>query len=126
MSQGIIDPEEREALITLLREAEHHDRRLIREIARATNHDTLPARGTTYEQYRGEALAKLEDAAEIVAGKGITEHEQFQQFLIDIGEVVALANQEGGWYKFRARRRTPNEAAAIEAIRKATGLKYPA
>jgi uncharacterized membrane protein len=126
ISQGVIDPEEREALIAMLRDAEHHPRRLVREIARATDHDTLPARGTTYEQYRGEALAKLEDAAEIVASKGITEHEQFQQFLIDIGEVVALANQEGGWYKFRARRRTPNEAAAIEAIRKATGLKYPA
>jgi hypothetical protein len=36
--------------------------------------------------------------------------------------VVADANREGGFFGVGARRRTPGEAAAIQAVSRATGL----
>jgi hypothetical protein len=47
----------------------------------------------------------------------------FREFLTEIAAVVADANNEGGFFGLGARPRTPHEAAALEAVRKAAELE---
>jgi hypothetical protein len=58
-----------------------------------------------------------------VAQKAPQELAGFRAFLVEIAAVVADANTEGGFVGMGARRRTPHEADAMEAVRKAADLK---
>jgi uncharacterized membrane protein len=126
LSVGVLDPEEMFALIKKLREASvGHPRRLIRELAATSTFDTGTNARTRYADYEGPALAAIRSATTIVAERAPSDLADFRAFLIDIAEVVADANNEGGFFGLGARPRAPGEAAAIEAVGRAVQPDVP-
>ncbi|MEV8516509.1 DUF1003 domain-containing protein [Dactylosporangium sp. NPDC051484] len=123
IAEGVMDPEEIFALIKVLREASiTHPNRFIRELTAASTFTTGLRPGTAYADYEGPALGMIHSATAIVAGKAPTALADFRALLIEIASVVADANNEGGFFGFGARPRTPREAMTIEAVRHATDL----
>ncbi|MEV0398447.1 DUF1003 domain-containing protein [Actinoallomurus sp. NPDC050550] len=123
LAEGVVDSEEIFALVTMLREASiTHPRRFIRELAAASDFDTRLQAGTVYADYEGPALQAIRSASTIVARTAPAELDDFRAFLVEIATTVADANNEGGFFGLGARPRTPNEAAAIEAVKEATEL----
>ncbi|MBV9026892.1 MAG: DUF1003 domain-containing protein [Streptomycetaceae bacterium] len=123
LAEGVVDAEEIFALVTLLRETGiTHPRRFIRELAAASTFDTGLQPGTKYADYKEPALQAIRAATGIVARAAPEELPHFRALLTDITAAVADANNEGGFFGLGARPRTPNEAAAMEAIRAATEL----
>jgi uncharacterized membrane protein len=100
-----------------------HPRRFIRELAAASTFSTGWRVGTGYADYEPAALAAIRSATVIVAQKAAPELPGFRAFLAEIAAVVADANIEGGFFRVGARRRTPSEAAAMEAVNRAAGLE---
>jgi uncharacterized membrane protein len=126
MAVGEIDPEEMFELVRKLREASvAHPRRLIRELAATSTFDRGVKAGTRYHDYQQPALATIRSATAIVARKAPSELGEFRAFLVEIAEVVADANNEGGFFGLGARPRTPVEAAVIEAVDQATQYELP-
>ena len=72
-----------------------------------------PVPGADYE---GPALAAIRPATAIVARTAPAQLSGVRAFLAEIAGVVADANREGGFFGLGARRRTPNEAAAMDAV----------
>jgi hypothetical protein len=96
LAEGAGDADEMFALIKKLRDTSiTHPQRFIRELA----------------------------AASTIAQKAAPELPGFRAFLAEIAAVVADANIEGGFFRVGARRRTPSEAAAMEAVNRAAGLE---
>jgi hypothetical protein len=126
VAEGVIDAEEIFALVEMVREASiTHPRRFIRELAAACTFDIGVPADIKYADYAGPALRAIRSATAIVAHKAPRELAGFRAFLADIATVVADANNEGGFFGLGARPRTPNEAAAIEAVKNATVLDHP-
>jgi hypothetical protein len=124
LAEGTVDADEIFALIKKLRQASvSHPRRLIRELTAASTFDTGLRAGTRYAGYEPAALEAIRSATVIVAEKAPAELPGFRAFLVEIAGVVADANREGGFFGVGARKRTPSEAAAIQAVSRATGLK---
>jgi uncharacterized membrane protein len=124
LAEGHVDAEETLALTRTLREASiMHPRRLVRELAAACTLSTGLQAGTRYADYEAPALATIRSATAVVAAKEPAELPGFRAFLTEIATVVADANREGGFLGIGARRRTPSEAAAINAVSRATGLQ---
>jgi uncharacterized membrane protein len=123
LAEGTVDADEIFALIKTLRLASvAHPRRFIRELAAASTFDTGWRPGIRYAQYAPGALTAIRSATAIVAEKAAAELPGWRAFLDEIAAVVADANKEGGFFGVGARRRTPNEAAAMQAVSRATGL----
>jgi uncharacterized membrane protein len=124
LAEGV-DPDEILALIKKLRQISvSHPRRFIRELTAASAFDTgLRAADTSYAEYEPAALEGIRSATAIVAEKVPAELPGFRAFLVEIATVVADANKEGGFFGVGARRRTPSEAAAMQAVSRATGLE---
>ncbi len=123
LAEGGVDADEILALARKLREASiAHPRRFIRELAAASAFSTGLRAGARYADYEAPALEAIRAATAIIAARAPAELPGFRSFLAEIAMVVADANKEGGFFGVGARRRTPSEAAAIEAVRKATGL----
>lgn len=124
LAEGGIDADEILALVRVLREASiAHPRRLIRELAAASAFSTGLRPGTRYADYEAPALAAIRAATAIIAARVPAELPGFRSFLAEIAMVVAEVNKEGGFFGAGARRRTPNEAAAIKSVNRATGLE---
>lgn len=124
LAEGSVDAEEILALIKKLREASiTHPRRFIRELTAASAFNTGLAAGTKYADYKGPALEVIRSAAAIVAREAPAELPGFRAFLAEIAATVADANEEGGFFGLRARRRYGNEAAAVAAVASAAGLE---
>jgi uncharacterized membrane protein len=122
LAEGVVDADEIFALIKKLREASFgHPRRLVRELTAASSFNTGLRAGTTYAGYEGPALEAIRSATAILARTAPAQLPAFRTFLVEIAEAVADANREGGFFGLGAIRRTPNEAAAVEAVRRATG-----
>ncbi len=123
LADGVIDREEMHALTMELRSARFaHRSQLVHELADVPTLNTESRLPATYASFREPGLEAIRAAADIVARKAPTELPDFQQFLVKLAEVVGDANREGDILGVGAQRRTPNETAAIEAIRKALGL----
>ena len=123
LAEGVVDAEEIFALVKKLREVSTtHPRRFIRELTAASTFNTGLHAGTRYTDYESPALEAVGSATAIVAEKAPAELADFRVLLVEIAAVVADANNEGGFLGVGARPRTPNEAAAIHAVRRATGL----
>jgi uncharacterized membrane protein len=123
LAEGVVDAEEMFMLIKKLREASvGHPRRFIRELTAASSFNTGLRPGTRYADYEGPAVEAIRSAAAIVARTAPGELPAFRAFMVEIAEVVGDANMEGGFLGVGARRRVPNEAAAIEVVRRATGV----
>ncbi len=121
LAEGSVDAEEILALVRKLREASiAHPRRLIRELAASALITGLRA-GTRYADYEAPALDAIREATAIIAARASAELPGFRAFLAEVAMAVADANKEGGFLGVGARRRTPCEAAAIQAVNKATG-----
>jgi uncharacterized membrane protein len=124
LAEGGVDADEIFALVKKLREASiAHPRRFIRELAAASAFSTGLRPGTRYADYETPALEAIRAATAIIAGKEPAEVPGFQSFLAEIAAVVADANREGGFFGVGARRRTPSEAAAIQAVIRAASLE---
>jgi uncharacterized membrane protein len=118
LAEGLLDPEEDEAVQEKIREATKHPVRLIRHVAEDIVFRGRPQYGTKYEEYKGQALTEIRYAAEVVKSKGQAELLQYRQFLEEITAAAADANREGGLFGgWLARYRTHNEIAAMEAVR---------
>ncbi|MEV6925597.1 DUF1003 domain-containing protein [Dactylosporangium sp. NPDC051485] len=123
IAEGVMDPEEIFALIKVLREASiSHPNRFIRELTAASTFTTGLPPGAGYADYEGPALELIRSATTIIAGKAPAALADFRALLVEIASVVADANNEGGFFGLGARPRTPREATAIEAVRRATDL----
>jgi hypothetical protein len=124
LAEGVADADEIYGLTKELRSARFaHRSQLIRELADVPDPDTRRLQqDTTYATYRDPGLAAIRSATDIVARKAPAELPEFQDFLVVLAEVVADANREGSILGVGAQRRTPNEAAAVDAIRRALGL----
>jgi hypothetical protein len=121
LAEGGVDPDEILALVKKLREAGiAHPRRLVRELAAASAFSTGLRAGTRYADYEAPALEAIRAATAIIAATAPAELPGFRAFLAEIAAVVADANKEGGFFGVGARRRTPAEAAAIQAVSRAT------
>jgi uncharacterized membrane protein len=121
LSEGIADADEMHALVRKLREASvTHPYTLIRKLAGSTTFDTGLLAGTRYADYEGPALQAIRSATAILARQAPGQVGAFRDFLTEIAVVVADANNEGGFFGLGARPRTRHEAAAIEAVRRAT------
>jgi uncharacterized membrane protein len=124
LAEGVVDADEMHALIRKLREASiTHPDRLIRELAATSTFATGLRPGTGYADYEGPALQAIRSATAILARKAPGQVAGFREFLTEIAVVVAEANNEGGFFGLGARPRTPHEAAALEAVRKAAELE---
>ena len=124
LAEGGVDADEIFALVKKLREASiAHPRRFIRELAAASAFSTGLRAGARYADYEAPALAAIRAATAIIAGKAPAELPGFRLFLAEIAMVVADANKEGGFFGVGAHRRTRDEAAAIGAVSRATGLE---
>jgi uncharacterized membrane protein len=124
LAEGVVDAEEIFALIKTLRDASvTHPDRLIRQLAAASTFNTGLATGTRYADYKPTALQTIRSATAVIARKAPGDLAAFQHLLVQIAAVVADANQEGGILGIGARARTPSEAAALQAVRTATGLR---
>jgi hypothetical protein len=124
LAEGGVDADEIFALVKKLREASiAHPRRFIRELAAASAFSTGLRAGARYADYEAPALAAIRAATAIIACKAPAELPGFRLFLAEIAMVVADANKEGGFLGVGAHRRTRDEAAAIEAVSRATGLE---
>lgn len=123
LAEGVVDADEIFALMQKLNGARAgHPNQLIRELADLPSFSTGLRGGTRYSDYRGPGLEAIRSATAMVARKAPAEHPAFCAFLLEVAEAVADANREGGFLGVGGQRRTPNEAAAIEAIRTAMGL----
>jgi uncharacterized membrane protein len=123
LAEGDVDADEIVAMVQLLREASvNHPRRLIRELAAACTFDTGLRADTRYTDYEKPALYAIHTASAVVARVAPGEVADFRAFLGEIAAVVAEANNEGGFFGLGARPRTPREAAAMEAVARASGL----
>ncbi|MFC5180460.1 DUF1003 domain-containing protein [Actinomadura harenae] len=121
LAEGVADAEEIFALVTLLRETGvTHPRRFVRELAATTPFETGLQPDSRYAQYAGPALETIRQATAIVARTAPSELAAFRALVSEIADTVADANDEGGFFGLGARPRVPAEAAAMEAIRKAT------
>lgn len=123
LAEGVVDAEEIFALVQLLREASiTHPRRFIRELAALPDFDLRLPTGAKYADYEGPGLQLIRSATAVLARTAPAELDDFRTFLMDIAATVADANSEGGFFGLGARPRTPHEAAAMEAVAKATQL----
>jgi uncharacterized membrane protein len=124
LAEGVVDADEMFALIKKLREASvAHPRRFVRELTGGSSFNTGLRAGTKYADYEAPALEAIRSATTIVARTAPAELADFRAFLVELAETVADANLEGGFFGVGAQRRTPNEAAAIELVVKATALE---
>jgi hypothetical protein len=122
LAEGVVDAEEMFALVKTLRETSTtHPRRFVRELTAGSTFNTGLRADTRYADYETAALAAIGSATAIVAEKAPAELADFRTLLVEIAAVVADANNEGGFLGVGARPRTPNEAAAMQAVRRATG-----
>jgi hypothetical protein len=120
LAEGTVDAEEMYALFRKLREASvSHTARLVRELAATSAFTTGLRADAGYDDYQGPALQLIGSAAALLARTAPGQAAGFRVFLTEVAEVVADANDEGGFFGLGARPRTPREAAVIEAIRKA-------
>jgi hypothetical protein len=118
LSVGGLDSDEMFALVKTLREAGvAHPRRFLREAAATSAFDTGLRPGDKYADYLPFAEKTIREAAGIVARVAPAELPDFREFLVEIATVVAEVNQEGGFLGVGAQRRTPKEAAAMDAVR---------
>jgi hypothetical protein len=123
LAEGTVDADEIFALVKKLREVSiTHPRRFVRELAAASTFTTGLRAGTAYADYETPALEAIRSATAIVAEKAAAELADFRALLVEIAAVVADANNEGGFFGLGAGPRTRNEAGAMEAVRRATGL----
>ena len=123
LAEGVVDADEIFALVKKLRDTSiTHPSAFIRGLTAASTFATGLRPGTKYAAYQTPALAAIRSATAILAEKAPAELADFQLLVADIAGVVADANNEGGFFGLGARPRTPHEAAAIRAVRKATGL----
>ena len=123
LAEGVVDSDEIFALMQKLRGARiGHANHFIRELAAMPSFSTGLRAGTRYEDYAGPGLDAIRSASAIMSRKAAAEHSAFCTFLVELAEAVADANREGGFLGVGAQRRTPNEAVAIAAVRKALGL----
>ena len=122
LAEGVVDADEIFALIKMLRETSiTHPSRFIRELTAASTFDMGLKAGTGYTDYSGPALETIRSATAIIARTAPAELPGFRTLLVDIAATVADANMEGGFFGLGAQRRTPNETAALNAVRNATG-----
>jgi uncharacterized membrane protein len=118
IAEGVVDAEEIFALVRKLRETSiNHPRRFIRELAAASTFDTGLRPGTRYADYEAPALEAIRAATTILTAKALVEVGDFRELLGEIAATVADANNEGGFFGLGSRPRTPNEAAAMDAVR---------
>jgi hypothetical protein len=124
LADGAVDQDELHALTMELRGARFaHRSQLVHELADVPNLNTESRpQASTYDTQREAGLEAIRSAAGIVARKAHAELPDFQAFLVKLAEVVADANRKGDILGVGAQRRTPEETAAIEAIRSALGL----
>lgn len=121
LAEGVVDAEEIFALVKQLRDVSiTHPSGFIRELAAASTFTTGLRPGTTYADYEPPALAVIRSATAIVAATAPAELADFRALLVELAAVVADANNEGGFFGLGAQPRTPHEANAMEAVRKAT------
>lgn len=120
LAVGVVDPEEMFVLVKMLRDAStSHPLRLVREVTATATFETGLRADTRYAEFVTPALATVRQAAEILAAKAPADLAGYRQFLVEVATAVADANREGGILGIGAHFRTSEEAAAVEAIRKA-------
>jgi hypothetical protein len=123
LADGAVDADEIFVLTRELRSAKFaHRSQLIHELADVSTLNTRLQPNTTYAHYREPGLEAIRSATDIVARKAPAELSDFREFLVRLAEVVADANSKESILGVGAQRRTPNEAAAIEAVRGAMSL----
>ncbi|MEY9878450.1 putative membrane protein [Streptacidiphilus sp. MAP12-33] len=123
LAEGEVDADEIVAMVQFLREASiSHPRRLIRELAAASSFDTGLRADTRYADYEKPALHTIHAAALVIARVAPGELDGFRAFLAGLAEVVAEANNEGGFFGLGARPRTPRESLAMEAVARSMDL----
>jgi hypothetical protein len=123
LADGTVDQDELHNLTMELRSARFaHRSQLVHELADVPTLNTESRPPATYASLLEPGLEAIRAAVEIVARKAPAELPHFQEFLVKLAEVVADANRKGDILGVGAQRRTPEEVAAIEAIRSALGL----
>jgi hypothetical protein len=123
LADGAVDPDELHALSMELRGARFaHRSQLVHELAEVPVLNPEAGPQATYASQREPALEAIRSAADIVARKAPADFPDFREFLVKLAEVVADANRKGDILGVGAQRRTPDETAAIEAIRSALGF----
>lgn len=124
IAEGVVDPDEILALTDRLgRASRAHGSLLVRQLAQMPRLSTGLRPGTRLADYRGPALELIRSASAVLVRKAPAELCVFREFVLELAEVVAHANKEGGFLGVGGRRRTPAEAAAIESIRRALGAQ---
>ena len=122
LADGSVDPEELHALAMDLRSARFaHRSQLVHELADVPTLNTEP-KTPTYAAYQKGALETIRAAVDIVARTAPAELYDFQEFVVKLTEAVADANLKGDIMGVGRLRRTPEELAALEAVRRALGL----
>jgi len=121
LAEGVVDADEVFALVRKLRETSlTHPNPFIRELAATSTFNTGLRPGNTYADYQRSALEAIRSAAAVVARKSPAQLVDFRAFLSELAATVADANREGGFFGLGARTRTPAEAAAMQAVTRAT------
>jgi len=122
LADGRVDREELHALTMDLRSARFaHRSQLVQELADMPTLNPEPKAPATYAAYREGALEMIRAAVGIVARKAPAELHDFQEFVVKLAEAVADANLKGDILGVGRMRRTPEELAAVEAVRQAVG-----
>ncbi len=123
VADGTIDQDELHVLTMELRSARFaHRSQLVHELSDVPTLNTDSRPHTVRASHREAGLEAIRAATGIVATKAPAELSDFREFLVNLAEVVADANSKGDILGVGAQRRTPEEIAAIEAIRSALGL----
>ena len=95
---------------------------LVRELASARQFGTGMRPGMRRADYEEAALESIRTATEIVARRSPADLAAFRAFVVELAEVAANANEEGGFAGVGGVRVTDAEAAAIARVRRACGL----
>ena len=123
LDEGKVDQDEMFALQQRLRgTSTSHRSQFIRELASLPTFSTGLQMGTTFADYARPALDTIQAATAIVGKAAPDELAAFRALLVDLAEIVAHANEEGGVLGMGGRTRTPNEGKAVEAVKKALGI----
>jgi hypothetical protein len=124
LADGSVDREELHALTMDLRDARFsHRSQLVHELADVPPLKTEPRTPATYAAYRAGAIETIRSAVDILAAKAPAELRDFQEFVVRLAEAVADANLKGDILGAGRVRRTPDEVAAIEAVKQALGFR---
>jgi membrane-bound lytic murein transglycosylase B len=96
---------------------------LIEDVKQRATKPERPEGVTNAEQAKQAALAHIKAVSEVVGGKASAdEAREFRQWLMTVGERVAEASNEGGFFGFGGTRVSEEEKAMLAQIAQALGV----